>query len=106
MDYNAHFKDVETQMLMLLMDSGCDLAALLLSCSGSMSGTLGSSVIKFANDYACTVLVAANGYPEVWTGSQRIKLEPQTNISKCERPLPTMKPALRPSLTDTHNQRQ
>lgn len=58
LEYNVRFGDPETQSCLALLDS--DLAELMLSAT---NGTLSSQTIKIAPKSACTVVVAAGGYP-------------------------------------------
>jgi phosphoribosylamine---glycine ligase len=57
-EYNVRFGDPETQVLMLRLES--DLLAALLATA---DGTLGSVELRWRNDAALTVVMAANGYP-------------------------------------------
>ncbi|MFA5899833.1 MAG: phosphoribosylamine--glycine ligase [Hyphomicrobium sp.] len=57
-EYNVRFGDPETQVLMLRLKS--DLLAALLA---SVDGVLGSFDLRWYDDAALTVVMAANGYP-------------------------------------------
>lgn len=57
-EYNARFGDPETQVLMMRLKS--DLLPALIATS---NGTLDQLTLKWANDVALTVVLAAKGYP-------------------------------------------
>ena len=58
-EYNIRFGDPECQVLMMRFEG--DLAALLLACaSGDLSG---AEPVRFSQDTALTVVMAAEGYP-------------------------------------------
>jgi len=58
-EYNARFGDPECQVLMMRLES--DLGELMLACA---QGRLGQTPApEFADDYALTVVMAAEGYP-------------------------------------------
>jgi phosphoribosylamine---glycine ligase len=58
-EYNARFGDPECQVLMTRLES--DLGELLLACA---QGTLAQAEpVRLSDDYALTVVMAANGYP-------------------------------------------
>ena len=58
LEYNVRFGDPETQSCLALLNS--DLAALMLA---ACNGELASSKLDIADAHACTVVVAAGGYP-------------------------------------------
>jgi phosphoribosylamine--glycine ligase len=58
-EYNARFGDPETQVLMMRLQS--DLLPALLA---SVDGTLDSLDLRWRDDAALTVVLAANGYPD------------------------------------------
>ncbi|KAM0719405.1 hypothetical protein Q7P37_005310 [Cladosporium fusiforme] len=58
LEYNVRFGDPETQSCLALLKS--DLAALMLA---SCNGELASATLDVADEHACTVVVAAGGYP-------------------------------------------
>ena len=58
LEYNVRFGDPESQSCLPLLES--DLAELMLACC---NGTLASQTISIAESSACTVVVAAGGYP-------------------------------------------
>jgi phosphoribosylamine--glycine ligase len=57
-EYNVRFGDPETQVLMMRLKS--DLLAALLA---SVDGVLGTFDLRWSDDAALTVVMAANGYP-------------------------------------------
>lgn len=58
LEYNVRFGDPESQSCLPLLQS--DLAELMLACC---NGTLSSQTVSIADASACTVVVAAGGYP-------------------------------------------
>lgn len=58
LEYNVRFGDPETQSCLALLKS--DLAKLMLA---SCNGELASQTLDVADEHACTVVVAAGGYP-------------------------------------------
>lgn len=58
-EYNARFGDPECQVLMMRLKS--DIVRLMLSVA---DGTLASQEVRFSDDTALTVVMAASGYPE------------------------------------------
>lgn len=59
LEYNCRFGDPETQVLLPLLES--DLCEVAMAC---VEGTLAYTDVKWAEASACTVVVAAPGYPE------------------------------------------
>ena len=59
-EYNVRFGDPECQVLMLRYRG--DLAALMLACAQGRLGEAGTP--QFVEDYAMTVVMAAEGYPD------------------------------------------
>ena len=57
-EYNCRFGDPETQVVLPLLES--DLLTIMRACT---DGTLESTEVKFANQHACCVILASNGYP-------------------------------------------
>ena len=57
-EYNARFGDPECQVLMMRL--GGQILDLLLACA---QGSLALARVQWADDYAMTVVMAANGYP-------------------------------------------
>ena len=58
-EYNARFGDPECQVLMTRLES--DLGDLLLACSQEKLAE--AAPVRMSDDYALTVVMAANGYP-------------------------------------------
>ena len=58
LEYNVRFGDPESQSCLALLKS--DLAELMIA---SCDGTLAQQKLEIANEHACTVVVAAGGYP-------------------------------------------
>lgn len=58
LEYNVRFGDPESQSCLPLLES--DLAELMLACC---DGTLSQQKLDIAEAHACTVVVAAGGYP-------------------------------------------
>ncbi len=67
-EYNVRFGDPETQVLMMRLRS--DILAALRATS---DGTLGSIELKWSDDTALTVVMAANGYPGTPQKGSQIK---------------------------------
>jgi phosphoribosylamine---glycine ligase len=67
-EYNARFGDPETQVLMMRLKS--DLLSLLLATA---DGSLDKSTVRWSDDVALTVVLAANGYPGTPTKGTEIK---------------------------------
>ena len=57
-EYNCRFGDPETQVVLPLLES--DLLTIMRACT---DGTLESTEVKFAEQHACCVILASNGYP-------------------------------------------
>ncbi|KJX96678.1 phosphoribosylamine-glycine ligase like protein [Zymoseptoria brevis] len=77
LEYNVRFGDPETQSCLSLLQS--DLAELIVACT---NGTLSSKTIEVASGSACTVVLAAGGYPESpKTGFEMTVKEPQNGIN-------------------------
>ncbi|KAK8050218.1 hypothetical protein PG994_011948 [Apiospora phragmitis] len=72
-EYNARFGDPETQSMLPLLTSDTDLCKILMAC---VSGRLRDVEIKTRSGYACTVVVAAGGYPNPYTQGHTIELAP------------------------------
>ena len=66
-EYNTRFGDPETQVLMMRL--GAQALDALLACA---EGRLESARINWADDYAMTVVMAANGYPGDYTKGEVI----------------------------------
>ena len=67
-EYNARFGDPETQVLMLLLRD--DLLTLLLA---TVDGTLDKVSVRWRNEFALTVVMAARGYPGNYVKGTEIK---------------------------------
>ncbi len=76
MEYNVRFGDPETQVIMQLLKS--DLLSLLEACC---EGSLGNTRIKWSNDTAVCVVMAAPGYPESYAKGIEIKLPQGTEAA-------------------------
>jgi phosphoribosylamine--glycine ligase/phosphoribosylformylglycinamidine cyclo-ligase len=61
LEHNTHFGDPEVQSMIPLLDDKTDLADVLLACT---NGTLDRVYINTKDAFACTVIIAAGGYPE------------------------------------------
>ena len=57
-EYNCRFGDPETQVVLPLLES--DLLTVMQACT---NGTLAETEVKFAEQHACCVILASNGYP-------------------------------------------
>ena len=57
-EYNCRFGDPETQVVLPLLQS--DLLTVMRACT---NGTLAETAVKFADQHACCVILASNGYP-------------------------------------------
>lgn len=58
LEYNCRFGDPETQVLLPLLSS--DLYDIMQAC---VAGTLSEDLVTFSDEAACTVVLAAPGYP-------------------------------------------
>ena len=67
-EYNARFGDPETQVLVLRLRD--DLLTLLLA---TVDGTLDQVSVRWRNEFALTVVMAAKGYPGDYTKGTEIK---------------------------------
>lgn len=70
-EYNCRFGDPECQVLMFRLRS--DLATIMLACA---KGELGKTSCEFASETAITVVMAANGYPGLYSKGDPIDLKP------------------------------
>ena len=57
-EYNCRFGDPETQVVLPLLESD-----LLTIMQATTNGTLSETEVKFADKYACCVILASKGYP-------------------------------------------
>ncbi len=70
-EYNCRFGDPETQVLMMRLKS--DIVPALIACA---DGGLDHFDLRWSDDAALTVVMAANGYPEAYEkGSEILNLE-------------------------------
>ena len=60
-EYNCRFGDPETQVVLPLLDS--DLLEIMMATA---KGELKEEMVKFADDCACCVVMASNGYPQAY----------------------------------------
>ena len=60
-EYNCRFGDPETQVVLPLLDS--DLLEIMMATA---KGELKEEMVKFADDAACCVVMASNGYPQAY----------------------------------------
>ncbi|MEQ8327607.1 MAG: phosphoribosylamine--glycine ligase, partial [Parvibaculum sp.] len=67
-EYNARFGDPETQVLMMRLD--CDVLPLLIACH---EGTLDKASLRWKDEVALTVVMAAQGYPGDYKKNTEIK---------------------------------
>src|SRR5215216_15721 len=67
-EYNCRFGDPETQVLMMRLKS--DLVPALIACA---DGGLRHFDLRWSNDSALTVVMAANGYPDAYQKGSEIR---------------------------------
>lgn len=67
-EYNARFGDPECQVLMTRLD--CDVLPLLMACH---AGTLDKASLRWKDEVALTVVMAAEGYPGDYKKNTEIK---------------------------------
>ena len=67
-EYNARFGDPECQVLMMRLD--CDVLPLLMACH---AGTLDKASLRWKDEVALTVVMAAEGYPGDYRKNTEIK---------------------------------
>jgi phosphoribosylamine--glycine ligase len=68
-EYNVRFGDPECQVLMMRLKS--DLVPALLAAA---RGDLSDQMLEWSNDFAMTIVMAANGYPGSYEKGSQIKL--------------------------------
>ena len=68
-EYNCRFGDPETQVVLPLLDS--DLLDIMIHVS---EGTLADAEVNFADDAACCVVMASEGYPKSYEKGYEIKI--------------------------------
>ena len=71
-EYNCRFGDPETQVVLPLLES--DLLTIMRACT---NGTLAETEVKFAERYACCVILASSGYPTSYKKGFEITMTPE-----------------------------
>ncbi len=74
-EYNCRFGDPETQVVLPLLES--DLLDIMLKI---YDGKLDEAEVKFADKYACCVVMASDGYPEKYEKGFEITMPDDKNI--------------------------
>ncbi|KAI9208830.1 phosphoribosylglycinamide synthetase [Polychytrium aggregatum] len=74
-EFNCRFGDPEVQTVLPLLEERCDLAELLLAAS---EGRLDSVPLFLSERHACTVVVAAGGYPNAYAKGKPITVHQST----------------------------
>ena len=74
-EYNCRFGDPETQVVLPLLES--DLLDIMLKI---YEGRLAEAEVKFADKYACCVVMASSGYPEKYEKGFEITMPEDKNI--------------------------
>ena len=74
-EYNCRFGDPETQVVLPLLES--DLLDIMLKI---YDGKLDEAEVKFADKYACCVVMASDGYPEKYEKGFEIIMPDDKNI--------------------------
>lgn len=69
-EFNARFGDPETQSILFLMES-----SIYDIMKKSVNGNLKNLCCKFSNEYAVTVIIAANGYPSSYNKGMNINVD-------------------------------
>lgn len=72
LEYNVRFGDPETQTLLPLMRSDCDLAEIMVACTEHW---LDAIEIKVESKFSATVVAAAGGYPGPYARGDKMTLE-------------------------------
>ena len=75
-EYNCRFGDPETQVVLPLLES--DLLEIMMATS---SGNLEKCEVKFANKWACCVVMASKGYPEAYEKGFEITIDESVSDS-------------------------
>ncbi len=75
-EYNCRFGDPETQVVLPLLESD-----LLTIMQATANGTLAEVEVKFADKYACCVVLASKGYPEAYEKGYAMTL-PETKANE------------------------
>ena len=73
-EYNCRFGDPETQVVLPLLDS--DLFEIMLHVA---NGTLDQAEVNFADDAACCVVMASDGYPKSYEKGFEISIPEDVN---------------------------
>ena len=71
-EYNCRFGDPETQVVLPLLESD-----LLTVMQATTNGTLSETEVKFADKYACCVILASKGYPVHYEKGFPITMTPE-----------------------------
>ena len=71
-EYNCRFGDPETQVVLPLLESD-----LLTIMQATTNGTLSETEVKFADKYACCVILASKGYPVHYEKGFAITMTPE-----------------------------
>ena len=71
-EYNCRFGDPETQVVLPLLESD-----LLTVMQATTNGTLAETEVKFADKYACCVILASKGYPVHYEKGFPITMTPE-----------------------------
>ncbi len=71
-EYNCRFGDPETQVVLPLLESD-----LLTIMQATTNGTLSETEVKFADKYACCVILASKGYPVHYEKGFPITMTPE-----------------------------
>ncbi len=69
LEHNPRFGDPETQAIIPLLES--DLGEVLLACTQKR---LHEVEVRFSQDFACNVVVAAGGYPDAYRRGDLVEL--------------------------------
>ena len=75
-EYNCRFGDPETQVVLPLLES--DLLTVMRACT---NGTLAETEVKFADKYACCVILASKGYPESYQKGFEMTFTPEAEAA-------------------------
>ena len=68
-EYNCRFGDPETQVVLPLLESD-----LLTVMKATTEGSLSETEVKFADNHACCVIMASDGYPQKYESGFEIKI--------------------------------
>ena len=78
LEYNCRFGDPETQVLLPLLSS--DLYGIMQAC---VAGTLSEDLVTFSDEAACTVVLAAPGYPGAFQADMPVFIGVHLSIILC-----------------------